>query len=291
MGLSASQVRYLALTARKSDIEYEAQVINNARIELANKSSDATKAYTERMNNKIIRIASGIEKDTGLKTWTELTFENAQEKGYQIIGGGGDSLIPSPYSEYLPGTNLSAEEYNSLSEIQKSKCTLNENGTYTVNTLIRGGINENYNGMDIQSLLVSARGQIVSEQFFDFLCAHGYGTGKYFSLDADGKPAGETSYKELVEEFQSNSSNKGINTVVDWRSDVSNMFKETLYTEDDAQALAEYEAATAEIQSQDKQLELKLKGIETEHKAIETELEAVKKVVDKNIESSYKTFG
>ena len=264
MGLSASQVRYLALTARQSDLEYEAQMINNARIELANKSSDATKAYTERMNNQIIRIAYGMEKDTGLKTWTELTFANAQEKGYQIIGGGGESLIPSPYKEYSKGTVLSEEEYNSLSDFQKTKCTLGNDGKYTVNSLIRGEVDENYKGMDIQSLLVSARGQIVSDSFFEFLCQHGYGTGKYFALDADGKPAGETTYKQLVEEFETDSANKGINTVVDWRSDVSNMFKQTLYTEDDAQALAEYEAATAEIQAQDKQLELHRKLVHIE---------------------------
>ena len=44
------------------------------------------------------------------------------------------------------------------------------------------------------------------------------------------------------------------------------------------------------IQQQDKQLELKLKQLDTEENAISTEMEAVKKVVSKNIESSFKTF-
>ena len=39
------------------------------------------------------------------------------------------------------------------------------------------------------------------------------------------------------------------------------------------------------IQSQDR-----LKNIDTEHKALDTEMEAVKKVLEKNIESSFKTF-
>ena len=44
------------------------------------------------------------------------------------------------------------------------------------------------------------------------------------------------------------------------------------------------------IQAQDKNLELKLKQLDTEENAISTEMEAVKKVISKNVESSFKTF-
>ena len=44
------------------------------------------------------------------------------------------------------------------------------------------------------------------------------------------------------------------------------------------------------IQIQDKNLELKLKQLDTEENAISTELDAVKKVISKNVESSFKTF-
>jgi hypothetical protein len=44
------------------------------------------------------------------------------------------------------------------------------------------------------------------------------------------------------------------------------------------------------VQQQDKALELELKHLDTEESAISTELEAVKKVISKNIESSFKTF-
>jgi hypothetical protein len=44
------------------------------------------------------------------------------------------------------------------------------------------------------------------------------------------------------------------------------------------------------IQTQDKQLELKLKQLDTEENAIQTEMDAVKKVISKNVESSFKTF-
>ena len=44
------------------------------------------------------------------------------------------------------------------------------------------------------------------------------------------------------------------------------------------------------VQQQDKQLELKLKQLDTEENAISTEIDAVKKVISKNVESSFKTF-
>lgn len=44
------------------------------------------------------------------------------------------------------------------------------------------------------------------------------------------------------------------------------------------------------IQSQDKKLEIKLQNLDTQNNAINTEMESVKKVIDKNIESSFKAF-
>ena len=372
MGLSASQCRYLSLTARLSDLEFQAQSINNARTTLANKSIDAANAYTQAMNNKVIRVADHSNNTDGVTTqiWTNLTFANASSHGFQIMGNGGNSLVPSPYKEYaagqeisedvwksLPaseqdkflacnydlnlqgrnsitlfekGSNISKEEFQALFAGHKQQATENLDGTYTVNSdikftnsispiteaqyemLLAKGLNASeaskrpvttyratsfvrvldpeYNGMDIQSLLVSGQGQIVTTTFFNFLVEHGYGTGKYYNVNEDGSRT-ETTYANLVEEFQNNSITRGVKTVVDWRADESNMFKQALYTEDDAAALAIYEAATAEIQAKDKQLELQVKRIETEHNAVQTEMESVKKVIEKNIEQTFKTFG
>ena len=50
-------------------------------------------------------------------------------------------------------------------------------------------------------------------------------------------------------------------------------------------------AKTSIIQRQDQQLELRLKQLDTEQRALSTEIDAVSKVVQDNIESSFKTFG
>ena len=52
----------------------------------------------------------------------------------------------------------------------------------------------------------------------------------------------------------------------------------------------EINAKTSIIQAEDRNLELKLQRLDNERTQITTEIEAVQKVIDENIESSYKTF-
>ena len=49
-------------------------------------------------------------------------------------------------------------------------------------------------------------------------------------------------------------------------------------------------AKTEQIQAEDRTLELRLRQLDTEQDALQTEMEAVKKVIEKNIESTFKTF-
>ncbi len=55
-------------------------------------------------------------------------------------------------------------------------------------------------------------------------------------------------------------------------------------------AIADINAKTELIQAQDRTLELRLKQLDTEQNALQTEMEAVKKVISKNVESTFKTF-
>ena len=56
-------------------------------------------------------------------------------------------------------------------------------------------------------------------------------------------------------------------------------------------AVADINARTEIIQQEDRTLELRLRQLDTEQQALQTEMEAVAKVIDKNIESTFKTFG
>lgn len=59
---------------------------------------------------------------------------------------------------------------------------------------------------------------------------------------------------------------------------------------DTAKAEAEYDSEMAKIQTKDKRFDLDLNLINTEHSALQTEVDSVKKVIDKNIERSFKIF-
>ena len=57
------------------------------------------------------------------------------------------------------------------------------------------------------------------------------------------------------------------------------------------QSIQEINAKIEIIQAEDKNLELRLKQLDTEQDAISTEMDAVQKVIEKNTESTFKTFG
>ena len=70
----------------------------------------------------------------------------------------------------------------------------------------------------------------------------------------------------------------------------SSNFYQTYYTEDDDAATAEYESKMDQIQTKEKKLQIDLNQIENQQKACDTEIDSVKKVIEKNIERTFKTF-
>lgn len=81
------------------------------------------------------------------------------------------------------------------------------------------------------------------------------------------------------------------NTVTDQAkyNDAMNQYEYDKYEYD--QSIQNINAKIEVIQSEDKNLELRLKQLDTEQDAIQTEMDAVQKVIEKNTESTFKTFG
>lgn len=76
---------------------------------------------------------------------------------------------------------------------------------------------------------------------------------------------------------------------VSWTSGDNNI-QEVNDDKQTAKAEAKYEATMADIQSKDKRFDLQLKQVDTEHQAAQTEIDSVKKIIDKNIDRSFKIF-
>ncbi len=72
----------------------------------------------------------------------------------------------------------------------------------------------------------------------------------------------------------------------------SNCSNITEVTDEKAVALAEaeYNRAMNNIENKDKRFDMELKNIDTEHNSLQTEYDSIKKVIDKNIERSFKMY-
>ncbi len=197
MGLAASTSRYLMLFARKSDIEFRGQQINQARLGLATQSERIAKLFSDKMSNRNLQV--------------------------RVDGS----------DQAMSGANLSLVNLKAL---------------YAANN------GEVPTGITPAALEEGLRNGSIYLQYIN-------------NPESPEPPTG----------------------VVDWRSNTA--LHDRLYTEDDEAAAAMYEAESAALHSKDKKLEVELKNIEIQHSAVQTEIDAVKKVIDKNIEKSFKTFG
>ena len=64
----------------------------------------------------------------------------------------------------------------------------------------------------------------------------------------------------------------------------------TYDTSDDAAAQAKYDQKMARIEVKEKQLQIDLEQIKNQQKACDTEIDSIQKIIDKNIERTFKVF-
>lgn len=128
------------------------------------------------------------------------------------------------------------------------------------------------------------------------------GSDNKIYLTGDTVPSGVTltNYTGTdLDMYLSNAVSSGQLIVSDWTSAASKSspqvasssnLENILYTDDDDSVVAQYEAKLAPIQAEDKRLEMDSKNLETQYKAITTELDSVKKIIDDNINKTFKIF-
>lgn len=103
MGLSASQARFLQLTARKSNVEYQAQRINYERLSLSKQLSQASQEYQEKTSNRKLVFSY---RDGSGKTSIDLTYKNYKnymnqqagvnsQQQYYLVSSSGNKIIAS----------------------------------------------------------------------------------------------------------------------------------------------------------------------------------------------------
>ena len=154
MGMAASQARYLALTARKTNTEYEGQQINQARTALANQSANLfnrlldlevpvapkTTDYTELQYS----YTDG-ENETVLEEWTQLSSPNPDAnysvKYYHNINKftGAMKQLQDPQVQLYPGSGTILTTNDGLKlaidDLNNSETALNTAIENSANTL------------------------------------------------------------------------------------------------------------------------------------------------------------
>ena len=281
MGLSASQARFLQLTARRSNVEFQAQQINFQRLQWSDKLAAASSEYQDKTSNR--KMVYNFNNGDGM-TQVDVTYQNYKNYMNQQMEGLTTSqdkffLVSSTGNKIIVG---SEEERDKMIE-QYTTYT-----PYSSTTVVNNGSEgeeapeivekEDDEGNNIQYL--------VHREFIasDFIIAD----------DLDNVDNFQNAIQNGIYYFAKRELNTETNMfefkTESWDTIGGGAIGEVYDTADDAEAEAEYKAMSDKIQNIDKKLELQLNKLETERNAIQTEIESISKVIDDNIESSFKTF-
>lgn len=287
MGLAASQGRYLTLTARNSDLIYEAQQISQQRLTLATQTQSITDEYNAAMGNTIM-VANLADGNSQRLTYDLITNQDPFEGlCMRIVDTNGNVVVPpNPSAIHVSYTNDEGEQVTETitsaadfaDKYLKNDIQYEGMGNWSLQQLA-DYYNQNYffagNKVVYESGIDPKLKNENERYLFDENCKNPEYLQKMLT-------SGEWSLQKV----SATSTDEWAD--LEWQG--STAVSEIYDTSDDAAAQAKYESAMAEIQKQDKILELRLEQVQTEQSAIEKEMESVKKVIDKNIDNSFKTF-
>lgn len=347
MGLAASQARFLQLTARKSNIEYQAQQINQERLALSEKMSQASNKYNDTTNNRTLTFSynngTGVQ-EIGLSYSNYKNYMNKQMEGivstqqqYYLVSTSGEKIIvanaedmqkmidqsvketsSSNYQEALKKVNEAKDArkaalkdiesnnlLNAFNEWKDSGLTFNEakkdkelrNAIATIQNAMKDPDTKKVAtaAKEAQDELIEATKELDDIPQDDRKTSLPTLTPDDFTIveDLDNVDTFQKAIREGIYYFatreEDDEGNAFFNTH-DWGTLGGGAIKDILDRSDDAAAEAEFTDFQAKIQKKDKGLEMRLDQLETERSSIQTEIEAISKVIEKNIESSFKTF-
>ena len=323
MGMAASQARYLGLTARKTNVEYEGQQVNQQRTALANESAglfrrmlslDAPVAPTQNDYYTDVYQYSDPTSSDGNVTVKDIRANGTSPETYTV-----DISYTRDVMNYACSDNqeVSVFESNGQYKIQLSNGTIYNLQSTTVGQTLINNFNNTSNypyGEEMTS----------DDTYFTFTNPSN-GCTYYINATKSGFDTSSTDIQnialfttmgttETVNDTISNATlgetESGIYNSMYW-TDSSGVqrtvtltptqeYDEAGYNEAMAQynvdkanyekEIADINAKTEELQQTDRTLELRLKQLDTEQEALQTELDSVKKVIDKNVENVFKTF-
>lgn len=333
MGMAASQARYLELTARKTDVEFQGQQINQQRTELADESAGlfnqllgltvptppsstdfTTTAYsfTDGTNDYTISSVRNITGDPNNNVnvtyyYTQATYTGIDrtrtDLGVNLVGGAGGTFwltdgaaTPQNITKLTQCQATGTDDITAIEQIIKDTSTVAAptqfaqdyaGGIGNIYKYTDAGGNTYYYGVSQLTTLAGQSGRAgTTDNYFAKNLDKRYDkTENAYLTKAD---SGRYSSIKLASETAALDITTKTTTDQNAYQDAMNeyQFKQQQYQ----QEVNSINARTSIVQSQDRTLELKLKQLDTEQEALQTEMDSVKKVIDKNIEQTFKTF-
>ena len=349
MGMAASQARFLGLTARKTNVEYEGQQVNQQRTALSNQSANyynqllgmavpvppsvndyTTTVYTfddGSLSNSITSLIAngdGTYKVSYIKTWQDdfaavsagssIVYYDADNNEYAIGGLKlrelGDLSADGSYTGTDPYLlSLSVDQRKELKVEEEAELKKLEEQYGEADWFVRYVKNTSTGAYEPRFYKQSE----VRSKDDGGTCIYDNETGgsqTYIAAYKMGVSTRAEEMKNLPARIEQDSTGRLINiSFLDETGEVKETYALTTNTTtdqaayDDAmnqyeydkyqydQAIQEINAKIEITQAEDKNLELRLKQLDTEQNAIQTEMDAVQKVIEKNVESTFKTFG
>lgn len=347
--MAASQARYLGLTARKTNTEYEGQQINQQRTALANQSAG--------LFNQLLTLSVPVPPSVTSYSKTQYTFNDGENSDTitDIKSLSGDPNYNSTVS-YFYNQSVYKGVTKNRTDLGVNFVNDSGTGTYWLTNGATGGKATNQtkltnckstdstyaadkaaieqickdNPTTASQLAADVDYNSSTQTLSDITGAWKYtnanGVTYYYadtSLDdyvntapKDGSALPTTNfYASTVSEKQNvtekayvTKADSGRYSTIQLASEPGNTVDLTATTTTDESAynnaMNEYNyqvnayekrvqdinARTSIIEEEDRTLEVRLKQLDTEQEALSTEMDAVKKVIDKNIEQTFKTF-
>ena len=130
MGMSASQARFLSITARMNDVEFKSQNISNTKIRLADESEQVSKKYTEALNKQKFSYtdwSSGTAQKIDLNS---ANLKNALADKFKLVDAQGRQVVYTEAETKLPNGQTDPTKVYISKVINFPNLNINENGTF-----------------------------------------------------------------------------------------------------------------------------------------------------------------
>ena len=330
MGMSASQVRYLTLTARIHDVENEAQRIQNQKLLLANDSDAVYQRYLDALNKTKIQVRQ-FDDDSGVSQMVDVTLDvlyrgsgDTTTNAYALTGIDGSVYLPFDVqtedvesfdnfkAAFATYWNISVSDLNANAQrndyVKAMWRYINEQAGTDMFLISSGAslfdiaddttVQMNDTGYDNEAELRHSvihcivSDDVNSTDWLRDIIGYGYANFQMLSSDTTEISVNAADHTITVDGVTTVTGTHAL-ALYDFNSSTVATDTQMGEAADDielAVAEVEYESDMKKINAKDKKYDTELSTLENQRSAMKEEMESLKTVINDNIQRTFKLF-